>query len=482
LALTKVSSDMINPDPTDASNLSSGDVPLAQLGNVPASDTSAIEDDIALLGFKVATAGSMAKYNLVDQTEDAFIDATGIDAGDSVNAVRNAANYYVGQTQTTPTASGGTVTTVGDYTIHSFLSGTTSYTNDTAQSTDILIVAGGGGGGGHDGGGGGAGGFRALAAQAIGTSGATVIVGTGGAGNSSQNQQGGDGTDSSVAIGGGSTLAATGGGGGGSENSLGRTGGSGGGSGQNNTNNGGAGNAGGYTPVEGYRGGAGTADAPRYGGGGGGGASEVGVSNGGQNPDGGDGLQNDYRTGSNVYYAGGGGGSARSGGIGTGGDGGGGNGAAGGGNGSSGSANTGGGGGGGSDSGKVGGVGGSGIVVLKRLTNALNSSDLTLVSNATTAESTATKGDLVMTYTNGAGTATLNTDLTAEFSADNGSNWTPMTLARQGTTGTASPHIIVTAHNVTAGTSGTQMKYRIKTLNQTASKETRIQAVSLGWS
>jgi hypothetical protein len=87
-----------------------------------------------------------------------------------------------------------------------------------------------------------------------------------------------------------------------------------------------------------------------------------------------------------------------------------------------------------------------------------------------------------MTYTNGSGTATLNTDLTAEFSADNGSNWTSMTLAAQGTTGSASPHFIVSAHNVTAGVSGTGMKYRIKTLNQGAAKETRIQAVSLGWS
>ena len=87
-----------------------------------------------------------------------------------------------------------------------------------------------------------------------------------------------------------------------------------------------------------------------------------------------------------------------------------------------------------------------------------------------------------MTYTNGAGTATLNTDLTAEFSADNGSNWTSMTLVAQGNTGAASPHFIVAAHNVTAGTSGTEMKYRIKTLNQSVSKETRIHAVSLGWS
>jgi hypothetical protein len=112
--------------------------------------------------------------------------------------------------------------------------------------------------------------------------------------------------------------------------------------------------------------------------------------------------------------------------------------------------------------------------------------DMTLVSIATTAETTPTKGDIVMTYTNGAGTATLNTDLTAEFSADNGFTWTSMTLVDQGTTGTHSPvtgHKIVSAHNVTrTSTSGTEMKYRIKTINQGASKETRIQAVSLGWS
>ena len=39
-------------DPTNASNLSSGSVPLAQLGNVPSQ--TGLQDDIALLGFKVA--------------------------------------------------------------------------------------------------------------------------------------------------------------------------------------------------------------------------------------------------------------------------------------------------------------------------------------------------------------------------------------------------------------------------------------------
>jgi len=443
-------------------------------------DTTVIEDDIALLGFKVAVNGSLAKYNLVDQTEDAFMDATGIDASASTGEIRNAANYYSGVSITTPTASGGTVTTVGDYTIHSFLSGTTSYTNDTAQDTDILIVAGAGGGGGHDGAGAGAGGVRVLAAQSIGTAGATVVVGGGGGGVLTG--QGGDGVNSSVAIGGGSTLTSTGGGGGGSESQNGRAGGSGGGGGQYTTT-GGAGNAGSYSPVEGYAGANGSGAAPGYGGGGGGGASEVGTApdGTGNRGHGGDGIQNNYRTGSNVYYGGGGGGAGRTV-VGTGGAGGGGNGAPGATNGGSGTANTGGGGGGGGDTSGYGGAGGTGIVVLKRLTVISIIGNMTLQSNATTAESTATKGDVVMTYTNGAGTATLNTDLTAEFSADNGSNWTSMTLVAQGTTGSASPHIIVTAHDVTAGTSGTAMKYRIKTFNQSAAKDTRIQAVSLGWS
>jgi hypothetical protein len=108
---------------------------------------------------------------------------------------------------------------------------------------------------------------------------------------------------------------------------------------------------------------------------------------------------------------------------------------------------------------------------------------MTLVSNSTTAESAPTKGDIVMTYTNGTGTATLNTDLKAYASRD-GTNWTAMTLVAQGNTGSASPHFIVAAHDVDISSqpSGTSMKYKIETLNQTASKETRIQAVSLGWS
>ena len=65
-------------------------------GTVATTDTTNIEADIALLGFKVAINGDMGKYNLVDQTEDAFVDATGVDAALSANEFRNAAKYYSG--------------------------------------------------------------------------------------------------------------------------------------------------------------------------------------------------------------------------------------------------------------------------------------------------------------------------------------------------------------------------------------------------
>ena len=141
-----------------------------------------------------------------------------------------------------------------------------------------------------------------------------------------------------------------------------------------------------------------------------------------------------------------------------------------------GTANTGGGGGGGSYS--TGSDGGSGIILIKD-PDAQN--DMTLISNAVTAESAPTIGDLVITFTNGVGTATINTDIKAYISRD-GSDYTDaVTLVDQGDTG---GHTILTANGVdlTGETSGTSMRWKIETLNQSVSKDTRIQAVSLGWS
>jgi len=88
-----------------------------------------------------------------------------------------------------------------------------------------------------------------------------------------------------------------------------------------------------------------------------------------------------------------------------------------------------------------------------------------------------------MTYTNGAGTATIGSDLTAEVTRD-GSNWTSFGLSASSDQGDTGGHTILTAHDIdiSGQPAGSAMQYRIKTLNQSVSKQTRIHAVSLGWS
>ena len=72
----------------------SAGIALSKLASDPTYDDSGLQDDVALLGFRVASNGSLAKYNLVDQTVDDFQDTSGVDAGSSTNETRNASNYY----------------------------------------------------------------------------------------------------------------------------------------------------------------------------------------------------------------------------------------------------------------------------------------------------------------------------------------------------------------------------------------------------
>jgi hypothetical protein len=105
---------------------------------------------------------------------------------------------------------------------------------------------------------------------------------------------------------------------------------------------------------------------------------------------------------------------------------------------------------------------------------------MTLISTTATATDAVTKGDIVMTYTDSIGTATLNTDLKAYVSRDNGANYTEGVLVNQGTSG---GHKIATFHNLTlSGTDTSQVRFKITTHNQSGSKETRVHAVSVGWS
>ena len=273
-------------------------------------------------------------------------------------------------------ATGGTITNVGGYRIHTFTTvGTSTFTVSSGDNVEALVVGGGGGGGGqgvNDGsGGGGAGGLIYNSAYSIMAGSYTVTVGNGGAGvvAATPGNQGGNSVFGS--------LTSIGGGGGGSESSQrsGLPGGSGGG-------------AGGYSPS--YIGGVGTVGqgnngganimpiTPNYGGGGGGGAGSVGiggtiqadsVSN---HISGGNGLSYSI-SGTSMFYAGGGGNGGGYGGYGgyggsnSGGKGG--NSVAAQAAGTSGVANTGGGGGGAGGQ-LVGGVGnsgsgGSGIVIIR---------------------------------------------------------------------------------------------------------------------
>ena len=501
---TIVSADFAN-DPRNASSFNSGDVPLAQLGNDPTPDVGKVEGDIAVLGFKIAANGSLSKYNLVDQTVDAFEDATGIDASTSTGEIRNAAGkYYSG----TSAATGGTITTYSsggtDYKSHTFTS-TGNLVLPESGNVDYLIVAGGGGGGNAGantgawgaGGGGGAGGVLTGTALALTAQTYTITVGDGGAGGGFQEAtpNAASGNNSSIVpVTSGTSYIAIGGGGAANSyaSSVGLAGGSGGGGSYGNRASG-AGTAG--PPLQGYDGGTNTYVNSAAGGGG---AGAVGGAAGNPAGAGGTGISNNYRDGTSGttigthYFAGGGGAGSYNGTFGTGSYGGGNgglvtgtlNGTS---NGVPATINSGGGGGGGSPenisaptTGGAGGDGGKGIVVVRYVEGTIGgASDMTLVSTSTTAQSAPTKGDIVLTYTNGAGTAVINTDITAEFSADNGATYTSMTLASQGTTG---GHTILSAHDVTrTSTSGTSMRYRIKTLNQSASKDTRIHAVSLGW-
>jgi hypothetical protein len=440
-------------------------------------DTTTIEDDIALLGFKVAVNGSLAKYNLVDQTVDAFEDTTGVDTTASTNELRSASGKYYTGVRIPSTSA--------------FTSGGTWTVPENVTTVGVLVIAGGGAGGyaspgGGRAGAGGAGGLINIAADTWDITGASsyaIAIGTGGGIAS----PGGQGLNTTV-IGATKTLTALGGGGGAQGD---------------NTNNASAGGSGGSGWYIGYSGkastqpvntsdgvntynttGKGSAGGSSGGaipyGGGGGGAGGVGKDwNDGTNPqEGGAGLDltSQWGTtyGASGIFAGGGSGSdfysdsnvPATGGGGSG------NNLANNSGGNTATANTGGGGG-------AGGDGGSGLVLIG--VSAIYG-NMTLVSTTTAAQAAPTKGDVVFTYTNGAGTTTLGTDVTAEISADGGSTWTAMTLGSEGSTGS---HNIATAHDVTISSTITapyNMVYRIKTLNQGAAKETRIQAVSLGWS
>jgi hypothetical protein len=281
---------------------------------------------------------------------------TGGNGGSGVVIIR-----YAGSVR----ATGGTITTSGGDTIHTFTSNGTFNMSSVStgpidEEVDILAIGGGGGGSSAGGGAGGVQAMNAVSLQ-VGVE-YPVVVGAGGAGavDNLTTGRGANGGNSTI-----SSITAIGGGGGGntgtSGNGAGANGGSGGGGGAFTSGTPAAG-----TGSQGYAGGTngGFIGAPYPGGGGGGGGGAGGnATSNSVAGNGGAGYVSSI-SGSSVTYAGGGGGATwGSGTPGTGGTGGGGNGVNGG-NGQNGTANTGGGGGGASD-GYTGGTGGSGVVIVR---------------------------------------------------------------------------------------------------------------------
>ena len=288
------------------------------------------------------------------------------------------------------TASGGTVTTSGDFKIHTFSSPGT-FTVSCAgnalgsSSVDYLVIGGGAGAAGDRGGGGGAGGYRfsngtasgcysagpsplGASALPVTATGFPITVGGGGA-RTPPSTDAGSGNSSIF-----SSITSAGGGRGARQGNTSATGGSGGGGagiGPNSNSAGSSGNTPPVSPPQGNAGGDGngTESGPvRRGGGGGGGAGAVGTTaTTSQVGNGGAGLTSCISA-SPVARGGGGGGGGSGGSYspgGSGGSGGGGN-AGNNGDGGNGTCNTGGGGGGGCGAtSNTGGNGGSGVVIIR---------------------------------------------------------------------------------------------------------------------
>jgi len=100
-------------------------------------------------------------------------------------------------------ATGGTVTTSGEYTIHTFTSsGTFEVTDSTLTEVDVLVVGGGGAGGMDSGGGGGGGAVLYSASKTLSSSSITVTVSNGGVYSASDGDGGASAFDGMVANGG----------------------------------------------------------------------------------------------------------------------------------------------------------------------------------------------------------------------------------------------------------------------------------------
>lgn len=313
-----------NP-PISVSNSSSGIVWGAEVPNADATANIFSNSEIYIpnytsSNYKITTTDSVTENNSTNSetrfsvglwSDTSAINSITLTSG---TLIQNTTFYLYGitkyaETGTGSKAIGGTITTSGGYTYHTFFSSGMFTPSTSITGAEVLVVAGGGGTSGSVDGGGGAGGLVYASSQSY-SSGVSyaAIVGAGGAPGVPGVAKGGNGTNSVFAAG---TVAVGGGSGNGGLGS--NSGGSGGGQGAPGSSSIGAGTAG--------QGNSGGATGSAYGGGGGG-AGAAGGTGGvnGRGGDGGIGLSTysawgaATATGENsagtYYYAGGGGGAA----------------------------------------------------------------------------------------------------------------------------------------------------------------------------